>query len=396
VPTYIKIAEAYIVKDGTHDSPKYIDGKLGYPLVTSKNLRTGRLDLANVDFISKEDFDKINLRSKVDKGDLLLVMIGTIGNPVVIETEPYFAIKNVALFKKNQDGNSLEYLKFILCSDQIKKKLSADSTGGTQKFVSLGYLRNLQIPLPPLPEQIHIANVLSKAEKLIAKRKESLALLDAYLKSTFLEMFGDPVRNEKGWEVKRLGAGARIKHGFAFLGEFFSESGDYVLLTPGNFYEEGGFRSRGDKQKFYTGDIPEDYILKRGNLLVAMTEQAAGLLGSPLIVPENDRYLHNQRLGLVNYDVTKFNLYYLFFYFNQTQIRSLIHLRATGTKVRHTSPTKLEELFIPNPPLELQNQFAAVVEKVEALKERYQESLRELEALYGSLSQRAFRGELGG
>jgi type I restriction enzyme S subunit len=72
-----------------------------------------------------------------------------------------------------------------------------------------------------------------------------------------------------------------------------------VLLTPGNFYETGGYRDRGEKQKYYTGEIPSGYVLNQGELLVAMTEQAAGLLGSPILVPESGKFLHNQRLGLV-------------------------------------------------------------------------------------------------
>ena len=78
-----------------------------------------------------------------------------------------------------------------------------------------------------------------------------------------------------------------------------TQEGDYALLTPGNYFESGGYRDRGEKQKYFTGSIPSDYILSEGDLLVAMTEQAAGLLGSPLLVPEPDRFLHNQRLGLV-------------------------------------------------------------------------------------------------
>jgi restriction endonuclease S subunit len=104
-----KFGEIYDVRDGTHDSPKY--HAAGYPLVTSKNLKDGRLNLNNISLINKSDYDKINERSKVDKGDILFAMIGTIGNPVIIKSEPNFAIKNVALFKvpKNQNKSFLSY-----------------------------------------------------------------------------------------------------------------------------------------------------------------------------------------------------------------------------------------------------------------------------------------------
>lgn len=85
------------VRDGTHDSPKFVQD--GFPLVTSKNIKNGTIILDDVNFISKEDYDKINQRSKVDKGDILMPMIGTIGNPAIVDVEPTFAIKNVALIK---------------------------------------------------------------------------------------------------------------------------------------------------------------------------------------------------------------------------------------------------------------------------------------------------------
>jgi type I restriction enzyme S subunit len=88
------------VRDGTHDTPKYIDDNI-HPLVTSKNLKNGKIDLSNVKYISRENFNEIGKRSKVDIGDVLFAMIGTIGNPVVIKTEPNFAIKNIGLFKNN-------------------------------------------------------------------------------------------------------------------------------------------------------------------------------------------------------------------------------------------------------------------------------------------------------
>ena len=118
-------------------------------------------------------------------------------------------------------------------------------------------------------------------------------LFESQLESIFVQR-GD------GWTEAPLSALCDIKHGFAFKSDFFASSGDYVLLTPGNFYESGGYRDRGAKQKYCVGEIPEAFILSKGDLLVAMTEQAAGLLGSPALVPESDTFLHNQRLGLVS------------------------------------------------------------------------------------------------
>src|SRR5271167_1178426 len=100
-------------------------------------------------------------------------------------------------------------------------------------------------------------------------------------------------------QQRPLGDLIRIKHGYTFKSKFFRDSGKYVVLTPGHFFEEGGFRIRPEKDRFYDGDIPDGFMLPERALIVAMTEQGPGLLGSSALVPEGEKYLHNQRIGLV-------------------------------------------------------------------------------------------------
>lgn len=147
------------VRDGTHDSPKYISK--GYPLVTSKNLKNGEITSDNLKYISKIDYDKINERSKVNIGDVLFAMIGTIGNPVVIREMPNFAIKNVALFKKSEIILPL-FLKYFLETTKVQSIMTKEAKGSTQKFVPLGYLRTFPISLPTLPEQERIVEEIEK------------------------------------------------------------------------------------------------------------------------------------------------------------------------------------------------------------------------------------------
>lgn len=162
-----------------------------------------------------------------------------------------------------------------------------------------------------------------------------------------------------GWQSRRLGDLIRIKHGYAFKGEYFSNSGPFVVLTPGNFYDEGGFKDKGDKEKRYVGEVPTDFILKKGDLLVAMTEQAEGLLGSSAIVPASGVYLHNQRLGLVTeIDKSDIDRKFLYYLFNTVPVRQRIRASASGTKVRHTSPTRIYEVSVRVPPISEQRRIA--------------------------------------
>lgn len=158
------LGEICDVRDGTHDSPIYYD--YGYPFITSKNLINGMIDFTDIQYISKNDYDKINERSKVDKNDILFSMIGTIGKSVLVLQEPNFAIKNVALFKNTNKCNQL-YLKHYLDSDICYSRMSEDAKGSTQTFIPLGYFRTFLVPFPPLAEQTAIANVLSSMDKEI-------------------------------------------------------------------------------------------------------------------------------------------------------------------------------------------------------------------------------------
>ena len=144
------------------------------------------------------------------------------------------------------------------------------------------------------------------------------------------------------WTEIKLGDAIHVKHGFAFKGQFFADSGTHVVLTPGNFNEGGGFRLRPGKDRFYSGDVPEEYVLKEDDLVVAMTEQGPGLLGSSALIPESGRYLHNQRLGLVQIrDDTVLDKIFLYYLFNTRSVREQISGSATGTKVRHTAPERI-------------------------------------------------------
>ena len=111
----VRLGEVCDVRDGTHDSPKYFSK--GFPLMTSKNFSKGFEDFSDVKFISKSDFDEINKRSKVDVGDIVMPMIGTIGSPVIIRSKRPFAIKNVALIKSRARFSSATARGFAIARE---------------------------------------------------------------------------------------------------------------------------------------------------------------------------------------------------------------------------------------------------------------------------------------
>ncbi len=144
------------VRDGTHDTPAYVTQ--GIPLITSKNLKNGIIDFSAAKMISLRDHQSISERSRVDSGDIMFAMIGSIGNPVLYKGDDVFSIKNMALFKKIENGLNMEYvLMWLTCQQSEMRKQAA---GGVQSFVALNYLRNYLIPVPPLKEQHRIVDKL--------------------------------------------------------------------------------------------------------------------------------------------------------------------------------------------------------------------------------------------
>ncbi len=160
----VLLGEACDVRDGTHDSPKFF--LEGYPLVTSKNVTGGKIDFTDCSLICEDDYNKINQRSKVDLGDILMPMIGTVGNPVIVNADAEFAIKNVALIKFRNNSTVINsFVKALFESDYFDRAVISKVRGGTQKFISLGDIRKLEICLPPISVQEQFAAFVRQTDK---------------------------------------------------------------------------------------------------------------------------------------------------------------------------------------------------------------------------------------
>ena len=162
------------VRDGTHDTPKYVEK--GIPLVTSKNLKNGAVDISNIQYISEHDYIEIGKRSRVDKDDILYAMIGTIGNPVIVTSENQYSVKNVGIFKTNREFINPSYLKYYLESWFQKRIMESKDLirGTTQKFVSLGGLRAMPIPYPSVDEQKVIVSEVESRLSIIENTEETI------------------------------------------------------------------------------------------------------------------------------------------------------------------------------------------------------------------------------
>lgn len=370
--------------------------------------KDGMLDDSDIAYLDVEvkKFEKRRLQF----GDIILEKSGggpkqPVGRVAFFDKKKgEFSFSNFTAALRVRDYSDLDFRflhKFLYWTylSGVTESMQSHSTG-IRNLDGEAY-KAIEIRYPTLTDQQRIVTILDEAFECIATAKANTeknlknarALFDSYLNSVFSQLGG-------GWAEKPLAELCDIKHGFPFKSEFFVSEGDYVVLTPGNFYESGGYRDRFEKQKFYSGDIPGGYIVDKGDLLVAMTEQAAGLLGSPILVPESNRFLHNQRLGLVTKKAgVPWCNEFFFHLFNTKRVRHEIHASASGVKVRHTSPTKIGQVVVSFPSSVAEQQ--RIVVKLDKLSEEtrciesiYRKKIMALDALKKSILHKAFSGEL--
>lgn len=187
-----------------------------------------------------------------------------------------------------------------------------------------------------------------------------------------------------GWIETTLGEWFHIKHGWAFKGEFFADSGPYVVLTPGNFGKHGGLQERGEREKYYAGEFPSEFLLKRDDLLIVMTDltQNAPILGSPAFIPKSEKYLHNQRLGkVVDLNEARLRKSFLYYLLNTSHVRAQIKASATGSTVRHTAPDRIYAVKVALPPVQVQDRVAAILSAYDDLIENNTRRIRILEEM---------------
>lgn len=184
------------------------------------------------------------------------------------------------------------------------------------------------------------------------------------------------------WQQRVLGEALDVHHGWTFKGEFFAESGELIVLTPGNFKDAGGFKSKNGVEKFYRGAFPEKYLLPERAVVIAMTEQAQGLLGSTATIPEAGRYLHNQRIGLLEVtDPNVLDLRFAYHLMNSTDVRRQIQATATGSKVRHTAPGRIRDVVVGLPEVAAQRVVAGILDAIEDLIENNRRRVEVLEEM---------------
>lgn len=286
------------------------------------------------------------------------------------------------------------YFEQYLKTSSFNRQKNKYCTGAIQPAITNTGLKKMKIPIPEnYDDQVRIACILSRAEGLIEKRKESIRLLDEFLKSTFLEMFGDPVRNEKGWDVVNLEDLCRKIVDCPHSTPVYSNlSTKYYCIRSSDIQD---FRVNLSETKEVPKNVYDDrirrHIPEAGEVVYT---REGGRLGYAAILPENSNICLGQRMMLFIADISQSTNIFIWSLLNSDSIRKKVLKMAGGGAAPRVNIKDLKQIKVIKPFLKKQLEYSEKIVKIESLRMKYQVSLDELERFYGSLSQRVFKGEL--
>ena len=354
-------------------------GNIGLPIIRIQNLN-------DPEKAFNRTVRNVSKKYRVKKGDILVSWSATIA---VFEWDNEDALLNQHIFKVEFDSSRVVKQYFKLALKKTIHDLIKFAHGSTMKHVVKKDFEKHKIPLPPLYDQIRIATLLSRVEGLIATRKDNLRLLDEFLKSTFLEMFGDPVRNEKGWQTKSLGNIARVERGrFSPRPrndpKFFG--GDFPFIQTGDISRSNGRLSDYSQTLNELGKkVSKEF--KKDTIVIAIV---GATIGETAIL-QIDTYAPDSVIGITT---TSEEIDAIYLEFLLRFWKPVLKAKAPEAARANININTLKPLCIIIPSTPLVASFVSIDKKVESLQNLYRLSLTELENLYGTLSQKAFKGEL--
>lgn len=320
----------------------------------------------------------------VPKNTVLMSFKLSIGK-IAITTEELYTNEAIASFPIIQKDKLIpEYLYYALQTLKLDKLSDRAVKGAT---LNKDKLNQIKIPLTTLEQQKKIVKVLNKAQELIDKRKAQIEALDQLTQSVFLEMFGDPVKNNKNWVMQKLSETGELKRGISkYRPRNAPEllNGPYPLIQTGDVANSSIFIKKYNQTYSELG-LKQSKMWPKGTLCITIAANIAqtGILTFDACFPDSVvAYIPKNYMSNI----------YVHFWF--TFLQRIIEANAPESAQKNINLKILSELEIPVPPVELQNKFVEIVEKIESQKDLLQKSLEELENNFNSLMQRAFKGEL--
>lgn len=382
--------------DGDWIESKDQDSNGSVRLIQMADVGVGEYKNKSSRFLTNDKFVELKC-TEVLPGDLLVSrMPAPIGRSCIFpgDEKKCATVVDIAILRVNSDVCYHKYLNYLMNTKRVRIQIEKKATGTTRKRISGKNLKNISIPLPPLETQHRIVDLLDRAQALIDKRKEQIALMDTLTQSLFYDMFGDPVKNPKGWEVRKLKELLlSVTNGLTRRRKIEENIGQVVLrlrdIKVCNIdYSDLNRIPLEDKEQAKFLALKNDLLFIRVNGNPEYVGRCAVFKGFKEPVYFNDHIMRVRLNKVINPNFIAFLL-------NQKYgKREIKRYRKTSAGQHTIAQSGLEKIELYLPPIELQNTFAERVQQIEAEKEKMVAALKEMEDNFNSIMQRAFRGEL--
>ena len=384
-----------LITDGSHFSPE--DEGVGYPMFSVKDMTPNGFNISGCKKIGEEAYKKLVANGcKPLNDDVVVAKDGSyLKTAFVIKGNPEITLlSSIAILRPKIDLVVPEYLSYFLKSDAVYRTVSLNYITGTAlKRIILKGIRKIEVDLPDIGEQEQRAQRLSKVDYLCQLRKQQLAKLDELVKARFVEMFGDPINNPMKWIVSKIeDIAAQEKNAL--------KAGPFGSALKKEFYVRSGYKIYGQEQVICGDASFGDYYIdeekykelkncavQAGDILISLV----GTYGKTLIMPDNyEAGIINPRLMKITLNKNKVTPIYFKYYFESNALKASMDANTHGGTMGILNLGIIRQMKIQVPPLSLQNQFAAFVERVDQQKQTVQQSLEKLELLKKALMQEYF------
>lgn len=363
-----------IIMGQSPDSKTYNKNKIGLPFYQGKK-----------DFGKKypSPSEYCSIPKKIaEKNDILFCVRAPVGI-TNIASEKCCIGRGLSAIRVNSNNCLMDFIRYFFIKNE--KCIADKGKGSTFTAISKNDLENILVPIPPLQQQEKIVKVLDLTSNLIEKQKELLKKYDLFLKSKFIEMFGDPILNPMGWEVvKCIDVADCIVPGRDKPKSF---TGNIPWITTSDLKDKGIiFKSKENigLSQIEINEVKAKLIPKNSVIFTCVGE-----LGLCSITNEN--IIMNQQLHSFQ---CRDKINNIFLMFDISMQKSYMYKMATSTTVPYMNKTTCNNIPTILPPIELQNKFASIVKKIETIKEKENQKLKQFEDLHNSMMNKAFKGEI--
>lgn len=387
----VKIIDFCNISNGfAFKSEKYVNDN-GGRVIRITNVQKGKIVDNDPKLYPFSELDKLEAY-KIFEGDILMSLTGNVGRVGRFPKEllPAYINQRVCRVMPKNEKLDTNFLFHFLNSDVFENEAIKNSAGAAQLNLSTKWLGDFEIPLPNLATQQRIAAILDQADAIIQNNRAIVQKYDALTQSLFLDMFGDPVKNEKGWEIRKMEEiSLKITDGTHQSPKFLKEGIPFLLVS--NIvnnkinYKTNKFISEED---FET--LNKRTPIEIGNILLT----SVGSYGNPAIIESEMKFAFQRHIAFIKPNHSKINYHFLFHFLKSDSIKREIDKKVKGAAQKTYNLVELKNLRIISPPINFQNQFAERVALIESQKQQAQLELAKSEELFASLLQRAFNGEL--